>query len=617
MGEESSPTHDVFLSYSSKDKTWADAACAVLERHRVRCWIAPRDITPGEEWGAAIIRGLNGSRMMVLIFSGHANASGQVRREVERAISRGMTILGIRVEDVRPEGAMEFALGSMHLLDALTPPVERHLEKLAQYVNTCLRHDVESPAVLAQAKPAAVGADGTAPGSHETGDKPAKTTSNRPMETASVISVFVSYRREDSRHQAGRLYDHLMAHFGKGRVFKDVDSIPLGLDFREVLTERVAGCDVFLAVIGDEWLSIAGKSGTRRLDDPGDFVRIEIEAALSRKIPVIPVLVGNSSVPRAEDLPESLQKLAFRNGLCVRPDPDFHNDVDRLIRGINEVHSALQERSAPRGPKTVAQEDLKSAGLKSSDDGQTASSTASRTTAAPGGAGSADPSPRSVQPRLPGPGSVKRIEPNPVVLRERGRGVPVVEHGESVDKEQRSAAGRAGNEKRGGVSSIRARLFALDPATGAAAVHTLDRAIGLFNIAVGLLAPAVLSFALYMTLGVPTKTTWSGNEIAVVICILTGIALGVDQINAGRLLLRKGASARKPAIRHAIANVAVLILFYLFGLMFVPKIESIYYALPIFIVVGSCLYPAAVWILLSLAGTQTNLDVAPKTHPRD
>ena len=151
---------------------------------------------------------------------------------------------------------------------------------------------------------------------------------------ADKVSVFVSYRREDSRHQAGRLYDHLVAHFGSEHVFKDVDSIPLGLDFREVLTERVAGCDVFIAVIGDAWLSIAGKSGTRRLDDPGDFVRIEIEAALSRKIPVIPVLVGDSSVPPAEELPESLRGLAFRNGLPVRPDPDFHHDVDRLVNGI-------------------------------------------------------------------------------------------------------------------------------------------------------------------------------------------------------------------------------------------------------------------------------------------
>jgi hypothetical protein len=134
MREESSRTHDIFLSYSSKDKNWADAACAVLERRGVRCWIAPRDITPGDEWGAAIIKGLNSSRIMVLIFSGHANDSGQVRREVERAISQGMTVLPVRIEDVRPEGAMEYALGNTHWLDAFTPPVQQQMESLARSV---------------------------------------------------------------------------------------------------------------------------------------------------------------------------------------------------------------------------------------------------------------------------------------------------------------------------------------------------------------------------------------------------------------------------------------------------------------------------------------------------
>ena len=156
MRDESSRTHDVFLSYSSRDKTWADAACAVLERHRVRCWIAPRDITPGDEWGAAIIKGLNGSRMMVLILSGHANASEQVRREVERAISRGMAVLPVRIEDVRPEGAMEFALGNRHWLDAFTPPMERQLELLARSVKTILGDGVKAGAASAPAEPAAV-----------------------------------------------------------------------------------------------------------------------------------------------------------------------------------------------------------------------------------------------------------------------------------------------------------------------------------------------------------------------------------------------------------------------------------------------------------------------------
>jgi hypothetical protein len=141
----------VFLSYSSKDKTWADAACSVLERRRVRCWIAPRDITPGEEWGAAIVKGINRSRILVLIFSGHANASPQVRREVERAISRGMCVLPVRIENVLPDGAMEYALGNSHWLDAFTPPMERQLELLARSVKTLLGNDV--PAVAEVAEP--------------------------------------------------------------------------------------------------------------------------------------------------------------------------------------------------------------------------------------------------------------------------------------------------------------------------------------------------------------------------------------------------------------------------------------------------------------------------------
>jgi hypothetical protein len=163
-----------------------------------------------------------------------------------------------------------------------------------------------------------------------------------------TANIFISYRREDSRHQAGRLYDHLVGQFGKEHVFKDVDSIPLGSDFRQILTEQVAASDVFLAVIGDAWHSMAGKDGLRRLDDPGDFVRIEIEAALGCNIPVIPVFVGNSPVPQAEQLPESLRELSFRNGLPVRPDPDFHHDMDRLIRGIEAAVSGSPRRKPRR-----------------------------------------------------------------------------------------------------------------------------------------------------------------------------------------------------------------------------------------------------------------------------
>ncbi len=133
--------HDVLISYSTKDQKWADAACSVLEARGIRCWIAPRDIIPGTEWGEAIIAGIDACKVMVLIFSASANASPQVRREVERAISKGLTIVPCRIENVLPVGAMEYALGNTHWLDVFTPPVERQMKRLAESVRALLpRH---------------------------------------------------------------------------------------------------------------------------------------------------------------------------------------------------------------------------------------------------------------------------------------------------------------------------------------------------------------------------------------------------------------------------------------------------------------------------------------------
>src|SRR5580704_5734102 len=109
--------HEAIISYSTNDKKWADAACSVLEGRGIRCWIAPRDIVPGTEWGAAIVAGIDASNVMVLIFSASANESPQVRREVDRAISKGLTVIPCRIEKVQPAGAMEFALSNTHWLD--------------------------------------------------------------------------------------------------------------------------------------------------------------------------------------------------------------------------------------------------------------------------------------------------------------------------------------------------------------------------------------------------------------------------------------------------------------------------------------------------------------------
>jgi hypothetical protein len=121
----------VFVSYSSKDKHIADAAVATLEAKGIRCWIAPRDIVPGKEWSESIISGIEHSRMMVLVFSAHANNSQQVLREVERAVHHGMPIVPFRIENLMPSRAMEYFISTHHWLDAYYPPLEEHLDKLA------------------------------------------------------------------------------------------------------------------------------------------------------------------------------------------------------------------------------------------------------------------------------------------------------------------------------------------------------------------------------------------------------------------------------------------------------------------------------------------------------
>ncbi|HEX8643315.1 MAG TPA: toll/interleukin-1 receptor domain-containing protein [Allosphingosinicella sp.] len=145
-------SHDVFISYSTKDKAVGHAVCARLEERGHRCWIAPRDILPGREWGEAIIDGISGARALVLIFSGNANDSPQVRREVERAVGHGLPIIPFRIEDVAPAKSLEYFISNQHWLDALTPPMERHIEQLADVVTRLLGDRSEGPLLVPQGK---------------------------------------------------------------------------------------------------------------------------------------------------------------------------------------------------------------------------------------------------------------------------------------------------------------------------------------------------------------------------------------------------------------------------------------------------------------------------------
>jgi hypothetical protein len=134
--------HDVFISCTSDDKTIGHAVCATLEAKRIRCWIASRDILPGADWGKSIIDAIAASRVMVLVFSAKANTSEHIKREVERAVKYGMPIIPVRIEDVAPEGALEYFINMPNWLDAFTPPMERHLKRLAGVIRQILEYPV-------------------------------------------------------------------------------------------------------------------------------------------------------------------------------------------------------------------------------------------------------------------------------------------------------------------------------------------------------------------------------------------------------------------------------------------------------------------------------------------
>jgi TIR domain len=168
--------------------------------------------------------------------------------------------------------------------------------------------------------------------------------------------IAISYRREDSLPITGRLYDRLQAKFGKQNVFMDFDSIPAGVDFRERIKQTIERSELVVAVIGPRWLGEQSDS-SRRIDEPTDFVRLEIKYALEQGIPVIPLLVDNTLMPKPEKLPPEIERLAFRNALPLDSGLDFHNHADRIINsicalvGVSEMQGAADAESKSSAAK--------------------------------------------------------------------------------------------------------------------------------------------------------------------------------------------------------------------------------------------------------------------------
>jgi formylglycine-generating enzyme required for sulfatase activity len=170
-----------------------------------------------------------------------------------------------------------------------------------------------------------------------------------------LSKIFICYRREDSGPAAGRIYDRLESHFERGQVFMDVDDIPLGVDFRDWLDRQIRQCDLVLVVMGRHWLTAEDANGQRRLDAPRDFVRTEIEIALERNIPLIPVLLDDAQMPDEAALPASIAPLVYRTAATVHAaGRHFRGHMEHLIRGIERL-LALPLQDQPRAQPTSAE----------------------------------------------------------------------------------------------------------------------------------------------------------------------------------------------------------------------------------------------------------------------
>lgn len=170
-----------------------------------------------------------------------------------------------------------------------------------------------------------------------------------------MSSIFITYRRLDSASETGRIADRLQTHFGHDNVFYDITTIPLGIDFPTFINNQLNKTDIFLVVIGDNWLNLKDANGNRRIDDPNDWVRIEVAAALARKtLPVIPVMVGKASNPPPKELlPEEIATLANRNAILLRSDSTFEGQIKRLIKYIGDYFDENLKHESNKGKQLL------------------------------------------------------------------------------------------------------------------------------------------------------------------------------------------------------------------------------------------------------------------------
>jgi hypothetical protein len=166
-------------------------------------------------------------------------------------------------------------------------------------------------------------------------------------------AIFISYRRDDEPGLTAQIHTQLSEHFSPDALFLDIDSIEAGTDFATEILRALQSCDVMLVIIGPKWLELSDESGGRRLDDPMDYLRMEVESSLHHLKPIIPVIVYPAKPPKENELPDSIKRLARWQGLTFRPQ-HFNDDMMHLIKRINEIlHEAEEQRGMKSRPPSV------------------------------------------------------------------------------------------------------------------------------------------------------------------------------------------------------------------------------------------------------------------------
>jgi hypothetical protein len=308
---------DVFLCHNGEDKPAVREIAQKLKKEGIKPWLDEEQIRPGTSWQTTLgeqIESINSAA----VFVGDAGLGPWQNQETQallnQFVKRGCPVIPVILASVKTTPDLPWPLVNLHRVDFRTDsqPLMQLIWGISGKMPTLSTdHD-------------AVPAPGATPPS--------------PSSIAGA-RIFICYRRDDSSGHAGRLFDALAKRFAEDHIFMDVAGIEPGADFVDEIEKSVSSCNVLLAVIGRNWLTRRGSKRKRRLDDPNDYVRLEILAGLKRDIRIIPILVQGAEMPAADSLPEDIRKLTRKQGFDLR-DSRWSNDVGALISSIERIRSS-------------------------------------------------------------------------------------------------------------------------------------------------------------------------------------------------------------------------------------------------------------------------------------